>query len=111
GRRVERADALRDAAPGDRAVRADEIGAALGHAAEHGEPDLHRRRIELALDAVSAVVAGAALDRLDLGAGNPFQRLARLLADVLHARVTGDVVADLAQRSAEIALEQTVTIA
>src|SRR5205085_5541989 len=87
-----------DAPPGDRAVGADEIGLRLRHAPEHRTPDLHRIVVELALDAPGAVVTGAALDRRDRGSGNPLQRLARLLSHVLHAAVTRDVVADLAER-------------
>src|SRR6187399_3021791 len=85
-------DSLGDATPGDRTVGRDVVGLVLRHLAEDGAADLHRVLVELGLDPVSAVMAGAALDSVDGRSGNPFQRFPRLLADVLHARVTGNVI-------------------
>jgi hypothetical protein len=45
---------------------------------------------------------------VDLRIGHEFEHLARLLADVLHAQVAGDVVRDLAERLPEIGLQQAV---
>src|SRR5689334_5671720 len=101
-RRTGELDAMLDAALRDRAVRGDVIGIGFRHALEHGPADLHGVREVFALDAPCAVVARAALDGVDARVRNPLERLARLLARVLHARVTWDVIADLAERLLEI---------
>src|SRR5690242_16871614 len=92
-------DALLDPPAGDRAIRADVVGFELRHPAKHRLADLHRIAEELALHAPCAVMARAPLDGVDRRSGNGFERLARLLADLLHARMTRNVVAHLAERS------------
>src|SRR6266567_8959381 len=101
-------DALKDCTPRDGTVRADVIGIGLSHLAKDGPSDFHRRGEVLGLDAPGAVVPRAALDGVHRGSGQPFENFARLLADVLHARVTRNVVADLTQRHLEILPEQAV---
>jgi hypothetical protein len=55
-------------------------------------------------------VAGAALDGIHLCAGH-LEHFLGLLADVLHARVAGHVVRDLAQRHLEVGLQQAILVA
>jgi len=57
------------------------------------------------------LVPGAALDGVDGGFGNPLERFARLLPDVLDARMAGDVVADLPERRLEILPQEAVLVA
>src|SRR6185436_21110399 len=99
-------DPLLDPAAGDRTVRAHVVRVVVVHPVEYRLADAHRFRKELDLDAPRAVMTGAPLDRVDFGSRNPLQRLARLLPHVLHARVAGNVVADLAERLLELALPQ-----
>src|SRR5688572_25049301 len=54
----------------DRAIRADVVGRALAHLAEHRPADLHRVVEVLGFHAPGAVVPGAALDGRDPGIGN-----------------------------------------
>jgi hypothetical protein len=49
-----------------------------------------------------------AFNRQDFGPGNGFQRFARLLADLLRARMTRDVIRHLAERVGEFGLQQPV---
>ena len=102
---------LQDMAPRDRAVRADPVGRRLAHHAEYRTPDLHRVGVILGLHAPGAIVPGAALDRGQLRAGDRLQHFARFLPHVLHARMAGDVIRDLAQCSLEIRLQQAVAVA
>src|SRR6476659_6982660 len=87
-----RNDALLDPATRNRAVRADVLRLEVVHPLEDRLADLHRFGEELALHAPGAVVTGASLDRVDRRVGNPLEHFARLLTDVLHARVTRDVI-------------------
>src|SRR6476660_1086605 len=96
-----RSDALLDPPTCDRAVRADVIRLEVVHPLEDRLADLHRLGEELALHAPGPVVTGASLDRVDRRVGNPLEHFARLLADVLHARVARDVIADFAERALE----------
>src|SRR5688572_17608076 len=91
-----------DLVPGHRAIAGIEVGAAVGDAAHDRTADLHRNVAILALHSVSAVVPGAALDRLDLRLRHQHQHVARLQAQVLHAQMTGHVVADLAELAREV---------
>src|SRR5262245_12586982 len=102
---------LLDATTGDRAIGAHIVGIPVAHAREHRLADLHRLGVELALDAPRPVVARAALDRIHPGVGHPFQRFARFLPDFLNARVTRDVIADIAERLLELSLQQPVLVA
>ena len=106
--------ALRDVVAGQRAVGADVVGLVLGHRLEHRLADLHRDRVGRRLHAVGAGVARAALDRVELHRDRLADQLEHLLglaADLLHPAVAGDVVADLAQRSLEVGLQQAVLVA
>jgi len=85
---------------------ADVVRLWLGHLAEDGLADLHRHLVELLLAAPGTGVAGAALHGIDRGVGHEFERLARLLADVLDARMAGDVIGDLAQGPLEVVLRR-----
>jgi hypothetical protein len=109
--RIALRDPLLDPPARDRAVGADVVGLEIVHSLEDRLADLHRIRKELALDAPRAIVPGAALDRIDRRAGNPFQHLACLLADVLHARMAGNVIADLAELASRGSCEQSVAFA
>ena len=82
-------DSLHDPPSGNRAIGTHVIRFDFPHLPEHRSADLHRIGEKLALDSVRAVVAGAAFDGTYAGFRNPFQNLARLLADVLHTRVAG----------------------
>src|SRR5262245_13835561 len=62
-------DPLLDGPTGDRAIRADVVRIVLSHLPEDRPADLHRRIVELALDAPGPVVARAALDGIDRRAG------------------------------------------
>src|SRR4029453_15655975 len=104
-------DALQDRAGRDRAIGAHVVRRILRHLPEYGPPDLHGCRIELALDAPGAVVSGATLYRINGGPRPGCEDFTRLLPDVLHPRVAGYVVGDLAQRRVEVFLEQTVLVA
>src|SRR6185503_15326578 len=102
---------LANVARRDRAVGTDVGGARFGHHAEYRAADLHRVLVVLGLHAPGAVMAGAALHRGHLGAGNRLEQLARLLPHVLHARMARDVIRDLAERLLEVGLEQAVFLA
>src|SRR4029450_8667312 len=104
-------DALQNAPSGDRTVGADVVRFGLRHLPEYGLADLHRCSVEIALHAVRAVVPGAALDCRDARARHPLENLARLLADVLDARVARDVVADVAEWLREVLLQQPIAVA
>jgi hypothetical protein len=56
-------------------------------------------------------VARAALDGLDLGAGDQRQHVPRLQADVLHALVARDVIGDLAEADREVGVQQPGLVA
>ncbi len=55
-------------------------------------------------------MAGAALDHCHVGTGE-LQRVARLVADILHPLVAGHMIGHLAERRLEVALQQAVGIA
>ena len=78
------------------------VSARVSDSLEHRATDLHRHIAILALHTVSSVVARAALDGLDLRAWHEHQNVARLEPKILHAQMTGNVVAHLAERPAEI---------
>src|SRR5690349_326638 len=104
-------DPLLDPASGDRTVGADVVRLAIAHPLKDRLADLHRVGEELLLDAPRSVVPRASLDGVDRRAWNSLEELARLLADVLHARMTGHVVADVAERLRERLLHQSVALA
>ncbi len=104
-------DALQYRPAGDRAIGADIVGIALRHLPEHRPADLHRCLVELGLHPPGSVVAAAALDRGHRRLRHPFQHFAGLLPDVLHSRVTGNVIADFAEPGLELPLEQPVLVA
>src|SRR4051812_519267 len=95
-----------DLVSGHRAVARIEIRTAVDDATYDRAADLHRHVAELALHAVRAVVARAALDRLDLRLRHQHQQVARLQAEVLYAQVTRHVIADLAELAREIGAQQ-----
>src|ERR1700683_417553 len=72
----------------------------------HWQADPDRGRALLLLDRVGAVVPRAARDYIERRTGHEVQNVARLQAHVLHAQVTGHVVAHLAERSLEIGAQQ-----
>src|SRR5882724_10043021 len=67
--------------------------------------DLARHGSVFLLDAVGAVVTGAALDGVHFGARDELQHLARFEADVLYAQMARHLVADLAEAHREIRLQ------
>ena len=69
---------------------------------QDGPADLDGFGAGFLLYGVSAVVARAALDGVDLGAGHQFQHLAGLWSDVLHALVARHVPGDLAEALLEL---------
>src|SRR5262249_3309810 len=77
---------------------------------KNGPADLHRILVVLRLDTPRPVVAGAALHGVDRGSRDELQGLARLLPHVLHARMAGDVIRNLAQARLEIGLQQAVAM-
>ena len=56
-------------------------------------------------------MARAALDRLDLRLRHQHQHVARLQSEVLHAQVTGHVIADLAELAREVGAQQARLVA
>ena len=70
-----------------RAVAAIVIRVHLLDLVDHGPADLHGGVEEVAFHGVGAVVAGAALDRGDFGAGNQLQRLLGLETEILDPNV------------------------
>jgi hypothetical protein len=91
--------ALRDVMPCQRAVAADDVGRAQRHRLEHRLADLHRHRMRRRLHAIGAGVARAALDGVELerdALADELEHLFRLAADLLHPRMAGNVIADLA---------------
>ena len=99
-------EAVGDVAAGHRAVAGEVVGVGLLDTILHRPGQLARERVGLALDAVGAVVAGAALDGGDLRIRHQLQYLARLRADLLHALVARHLPGDLAQRRPEVGLQQ-----
>src|SRR5438105_7058262 len=92
---------LQDGATGNGTIGADVIGFVLYHLPEHRSADLHRRRKILGLDAPRTVVSCTPLDGENRCFRDPLQYFSRLLADVLHPRMTWDVIAHLAERRIE----------
>src|SRR5215813_5218757 len=76
------------------------------YALHHRAADPYRCLAKARLEAVRAVVAGAALDRLDGAAGDQPQQIARLQAEVLHTQVAGYVIAHLAECGLEVGTQQ-----
>src|SRR6185312_229530 len=93
-----------DVATGHRSVAGEMGGRRFGDALLHRSGQLARQRVGLVLDAVGAVVTGAALDRGDFGVRYQLQDVARLRSDLLHALVAGHLPGDLAQRRLEVRL-------
>src|SRR6185436_17326931 len=100
-----------DLMSGHRAVARIEIRTAIDDAAHDRAADLHRHVVVLALDAVGAVVPGAALDRLDLRLRHEHQHVTRLQPEILHAQVTRHVIADLAELAREVGPQQPAFVA
>src|SRR5512146_113060 len=95
-----------DLAAGHGAVARIVLGSGGLDALDDRAADLHRCGAEFLLHAVGAVVSGAALDRLHGGVGDEAQHIPGLQADVLHAQVTGDVIAHLAERALEVGTQE-----
>ena len=105
------ADTLLYMTRGNRAVRADVVRCVSTHLAEHRPADLHRIFVVLGFNPPGPVVTGAALDGIHRGSGHELERFAGLLPDVLHARMTRNVIRHVAKGSLEIGLEQPVALA
>src|SRR5579875_896626 len=89
---------VREVRAGHRTVAGEGGGAGIPDPRFDRPRDLARQRIGVALDAVGAVVAGAALDGDDYRARHQRENVAGLGTDLLHALVAGDVPGKLAQR-------------
>ena len=77
---------------GELAIRTDVVGLGLGHLAKYRLANLQCNFMEFFFDAPSARVTRAAFYGGDRGIRHYFQHFARLLPDVLHAGVAGDVI-------------------
>jgi len=104
-------EAVGDVVSGHGAVAAVVVRLGLLDTVDHRTGDLHGGLVVLLLHRVGAVVAGAALDDLDLGIRDQRQQLTGLLPHVLHPLVTGRVVGHLAQGLLEIGIELALLVA
>src|ERR1043165_6812571 len=83
-----------DLHPRERTIGRDGRGFGLRDPSEQAARDLQRHVEVFLLEAPRAVDARAALDELDLGVRKQLHEVARLEADVLHAKVTRYVIGD-----------------
>src|SRR5690554_5616801 len=72
------------------------IGLQLGHTADYRPGDFLRFLVSTGAYTVRAVVAGAAFDDIDFGAGHQRQDIFGLGPDILHPLVAGHMPGDLA---------------
>src|SRR3989337_1670269 len=99
---LRRVEAGLDLMPRHGAIAGIMIRARVAHATKHRTADLHRHVAKFFFDAISTVVARAALDRIDLRLWHQHQHVARLHAEILHPQVTGHVITDLAELVREL---------
>ena len=90
---------------GHRAIRSHDFRVGVFHFVERLLAGQHRQREEFLLHRPCAVVAAALVDQAYGRAGNQTHQVARTIADVLRLQVAGQVVADLAGRGKEVAVE------
>ena len=82
----------------------------IGHGFEQGLADLHGLLVRGFLHAKGARVATATFVRVNAGARHHLQHFFSFFADVLHAAMAGNLVADLAQSHREINLQQSIAL-
>src|SRR5215831_15016904 len=106
-----RSEAAFNLMSGHRAIARIVIGGCALHALHHGAADADRGGAKARLHTISTVVTRAALDGIDAAAWNEPQQVTRLQSDVLHAQVTGHVIAHLAERHLEIRAQAASRVA
>src|SRR5215469_9410244 len=109
-RRPRRCESALDLLAGHRAIARIVVCRGRFHALYHWAADADRSLAKARLEGIGAVVPRAALDGLDGAAGDQSQQVARLQAEVLHAQVTGHVVAHLAERGLEVGAQETCAV-
>ncbi len=104
-------EAVGDMRARHRAVAGIGRGVELLYLAHDRLHDLHRVFVCLLAHRIGAIVPRAALDGLDLGAGDQREHVACLQTDVLHPLVTGHLVGHLAETVRELGVQQAGLVA